>query len=326
MSILDFPLDGTPIAVVDLETTGLSPTIGSRIIELAVVRVESGRAPELVLDTLVDPQGPVYATEIHGITDQDVVGAPVFQDLAAEFVHAVAGAVIATYNVAFDMRFLDAELKRVPRTATWIPPHLCLMYLRPLLGLGNRCTLTAACQSHGLPGGTHRASDDARLAAGLWERYRSHAIDEGLKTFGDLRGRKAYKFTGSFSAAAYPPGLAREIGPVPCPTGRKPRAEPSGLVVPGAQPSRTGKRRAYWHALVDVFADSEATNTEIESLLEARRELDLEDPEIRAIHARFAGQWLAAAAEDDSVTPIETGILVNVFDGLRRLGWAPGDA
>lgn len=43
-----------PIAIVDLETTGLHPS-GDRIVEIAIVRVEPGGTPRLVLDTLINP-------------------------------------------------------------------------------------------------------------------------------------------------------------------------------------------------------------------------------------------------------------------------------
>ena len=89
-----------PIAVVDLETTGLHPG-GDRIIEVAVVRVESNQQPTLLLDTLVNPRRHVSATEIHGITDADVADAPTFQEVAGNLLAAISGCVFASYNVYF---------------------------------------------------------------------------------------------------------------------------------------------------------------------------------------------------------------------------------
>lgn len=89
-----------PVAVVDLETTGLYPG-GDRIVELAVVRIEPKRQPTLVLDTLVNPRRSVSGTEIHGITNSDVAGAPTFEDIAGNLVAAIAGCVLASYQCLF---------------------------------------------------------------------------------------------------------------------------------------------------------------------------------------------------------------------------------
>src|SRR3954447_9618292 len=78
------PGRGQPrFAVIDVETTGLSPE-QNRILEIAVVTTDPrGR----VLDewaTRLNPQGPVGASHIHGITDADVAHAPLFTDVVTE--------------------------------------------------------------------------------------------------------------------------------------------------------------------------------------------------------------------------------------------------
>lgn len=82
MSIATRAIRETPIAIVDTETTGLYPG-GDRVIEIAVVRSEPGEDPKLVVDTLINPRRPVSATEIHGITDEDVADAPPFAGISA---------------------------------------------------------------------------------------------------------------------------------------------------------------------------------------------------------------------------------------------------
>ena len=84
----------TPLCVVDFETTGLSPKVGARVVEVSVARVIAGRAPEIVLDTLVDPEGPVLCTSIHGISDDDVVGAPRFSEVVGNLVRVLDGALV----------------------------------------------------------------------------------------------------------------------------------------------------------------------------------------------------------------------------------------
>lgn len=194
--LLARPIADVPVAVLDFETTGMWAGV-DRVVEVAVVRVEPGRGPELVLDTLVNPNRRVGCTFVHGITDRDVVDAPRFEQVAGRLLRAVAGCVVAAYNAAFDVRFLEAELDRVGVRHSF--PHLCLMYLRPMLGLGKHCRLSAACHAHGIPlGRAHAAAPDADAAARLWTIYRDEIDGRNIRTFAELAAVKRYKFTGSF--------------------------------------------------------------------------------------------------------------------------------
>jgi len=137
-------------AVVDVETTGLSAE-DHRIVEIAVVTTDPwGR----VLDewgTRINPQGPVGATHIHGITDADVADAPVFADVVAQLTQRLAGAAIAAHHARFDIGFLRAEYARVgwdiPRL-----PALCTLeaseYHLPML---DRRRLADCCRAVGTP-------------------------------------------------------------------------------------------------------------------------------------------------------------------------------
>lgn len=154
-------------AVVDVETTGLSAN-QHRIVEIAVVTTDPwGR----VLDewgTRVNPQGPVGATHIHGITDRDVVNAPTFGGIVSQLNQRLAGAAIAAHHAAFDLAFLRAEYAR----AGWDVPHLpalCTLeaseYYLPML---DRRRLADCCWAIGAPlTSPHSALFDARATAAL---------------------------------------------------------------------------------------------------------------------------------------------------------------
>ena len=201
--LLSRAIDDLPVAVLDFETTGTWPG-ADRVVEVSVVRVEPGRAPELVLDTLVNPNRRVACTFVHGITDRDVADAPRFEQVAGRVLEAVAGCVVAAYNAAFDVRFLEFELGRAGVRHPF--PHLCLMYLRPLLGLGKHCRLAEACRVHGVAHGqAHAAAPDALAAARLWPVYREAMARRGVETFADLAAIKPYKFVQSFARDPHPP-------------------------------------------------------------------------------------------------------------------------
>jgi len=163
--IESLPLLDTPVSVIDFETTGLYPK-NDRVVEVTVVRHDPGREPRLVFDTLVNPQGRVRATEIHGITDDDVCDAPTFPEIAGDLLDALQGSVLSAYNVYSDVKFLIAELD--PIGVEFEAPHSCLMYMRPLLGLGKKGPLKQVCDEAGVPlEVSHMSSDDAMAAAML---------------------------------------------------------------------------------------------------------------------------------------------------------------
>ncbi len=65
--VLHQNLNETPIAVLDFETTGLTPGF-DRVVEVSVVRVDPGAPPRLIFDTMINPDRRMAATEVHGLT------------------------------------------------------------------------------------------------------------------------------------------------------------------------------------------------------------------------------------------------------------------
>ncbi|MGD9523391.1 MAG: PolC-type DNA polymerase III [Gemmatimonadales bacterium] len=313
----------TPLAIVDLETTGFLPG-GDKIVEVAVARVEPGSAPALALDTLVNPQRPMAATEIHGISDQDVIGAPTFQEIAGSLLDTLHGAALGAYNIYFDLRFLQTEFKAAG--VKFDPPYLCMMYLRPMLGLGQKCTLTTACQAHGIAGdSTHVAGSDVLATARLWQFYTSILAARGVTTFEELAKLKSYKFTKSFVA----PPLDASVGAT---LGRSTRRQPRGTrsAAPSLPTSQLRRQEAgiaeYWDAVTIALSDLELTLQEAESLAKHRERLRLSEAEVRWVHARVFSGLLADACQDRVIQAAEAEALFQVAKGLRTLGWAPGDS
>ncbi len=111
-SLID-PLHRTPLAVVDVETTGASPRWGDRVIEIGIVRYEQG-TPVARYEALVDPRRPISAgvTVLTGISQTMVAGQPTFGDRLGEILPLLSGAVLVGHNVRFDIAFLIGELRR----------------------------------------------------------------------------------------------------------------------------------------------------------------------------------------------------------------------
>lgn len=194
--VKSFAIHDTPIAVIDFETTGLNPG-EDRVVEMSVVRLDPGAEPRLVFDTLINPDRPVSASEVHGIHDQDVCDAPRFNEVADQVLTALSDCVIAAYNVYFDIRFLDFELQQAERGHRF--PHFCVMYLRPLLDLGRTCRLAEACQSAGIElSDAHVAAADTLATAQLLQVYLAELREKGITTFGELPRIRRYRFFESF--------------------------------------------------------------------------------------------------------------------------------
>lgn len=101
------------VVAFDLETTGLEP-LEDRIVEFAFIVLDVELHELDRWSELVDPGMPIprKAAEVHGITDEDVDGAPSFEHLAPVVQALVDDAALMAYNHEFDVRFLDAELAR----------------------------------------------------------------------------------------------------------------------------------------------------------------------------------------------------------------------
>ena len=100
--------------IIDTETTGLDPSQGHRIIELAAIELMNRRATGRSIHFHLDPERDIGigATEVHGRTWEDLKGKPKFRDVAAEFLDFARGAEWVIHNAPFDVALLDAELAR----------------------------------------------------------------------------------------------------------------------------------------------------------------------------------------------------------------------
>ena len=105
----------------DTETTGLSPESGDRIIEIGCVEIVNRRMTGRRIHYYVNPErrNSVDAYKVHGLSDEFLADKPLFAHIVDELIEFVRGAEIIIHNAAFDIGFLDAELRRIGR-----PPFL----------------------------------------------------------------------------------------------------------------------------------------------------------------------------------------------------------
>jgi DNA polymerase III subunit epsilon len=101
----------------DTETTGLSPETGDRLVEIGCVEMVDRRLTGNNKHFYVNPERPnsEEAQRIHGLTDEFLAGQAVFGEIADELMDYLAGAEVIIHNAAFDVGFMNEELRRLGR-------------------------------------------------------------------------------------------------------------------------------------------------------------------------------------------------------------------
>lgn len=101
--------------VLDTETTGMDPTTGDRIIEIGAVELINHVPTGKHLQLYIHPERevPDDAIAVHGITNEFLKDKPVFAQVYTEFTEFVRESTLVIHNAAFDMKFLNWELKQV---------------------------------------------------------------------------------------------------------------------------------------------------------------------------------------------------------------------
>ncbi len=170
----------TTYAFVDVETTGGS-FLHHRIIEIAIVLMRGGKVLER-WSSLVNPERslPPLIRDITGITDEELMEAPVFDSIAHDVLSRLENAVFVAHNARFDYAFVKNELRRSGHRFN--ARTLCTVRLSRLLHPSlKHHNLDALIERFALPcENRHRALDDAEAMRQFW--VLSH-IEKGEETF-----------------------------------------------------------------------------------------------------------------------------------------------
>jgi DNA polymerase III subunit epsilon len=156
--------------ILDTETTGLDPKLGHRIIEIAAVELVDRRPTGRNLHLYCNPEREIDAgaTQVHGMTWDDLRDKSKFRDVAAEIVEFGRGAEWIIHNAPFDIGFLDAEFARIeePPCATLYAALTDTLAMAREAFPGKRNNLDALCERMGVSN-AHRTLHGALLDAQL---------------------------------------------------------------------------------------------------------------------------------------------------------------
>lgn len=158
------------VIVLDFETSGLSPDMGDRAIEVGAVRVEAGKITDR-FQSLMNPGIRIggFIEDYTGISNRMLRAAPPCKTVMARLADFIEDHDLVAHNASFDQRFLDAECQRIRRryagafacsmlAARRVYPHA------PNHKLGTLVTFNRLPTS----GTFHRALADAEMTAHLW--------------------------------------------------------------------------------------------------------------------------------------------------------------
>lgn len=303
-------------AVIDLETTGVRPK-GDRILEVSILALSPDGEVREQVNTLLNPQRPVDATDVHGIESADVAHAPSFADVAGDVFSALHDAIIVGHNVRFDLSFIAAEAA----ACGWIlppAPFLCTLELGTKLGFAERGRrLIDLCAATGIDHArAHHASSDARAVAALFtllvDRMPSAARGLIMRRAGagadlwpaiPVSGRGLRRDEAKQRRAQSPSYIASLLSKLPA-DGSAASAKPNLI--------------SYLALLDRVLEDRYVSSDEADALHEMAVDLGLGLGEVQQAHDSYLGSLLIAALKDGVITANERADLLAV---ARLLGF-----
>lgn len=168
------------VAVIDFETTGLSPAQGDRATEIAAVILDGGRIVDRYQSLMnAGVRIPAFIESLTGITNSMIRSAPPAEQVMSEVAAFVGDIPLVAHNASFDSKFWDAELAQIKQCRR--QEFACsLLLARRILPLAPSHKLGDLVRFANLPkaGRAHRALADAEMAASLMLHLETQLRDQ----------------------------------------------------------------------------------------------------------------------------------------------------
>ncbi|MEN6478154.1 MAG: exonuclease domain-containing protein [Anaerolineales bacterium] len=188
MPNLQLPIREARLAVLDVETTGLHPAAGDRVIEIAVAVSQGGEISETFV-SLVNPQRPISpgAQRVNGITAAMVADAPLFREIAPDVLRLLDDVVLVGHNTPFDLSFLSTEMFRAGKALPSLVALDTLRLAREVYVSGSYALSTiAAGLGVYVDGQAHRAMADVLMTHGVLQQLITDLAPDGIRTVQDF--------------------------------------------------------------------------------------------------------------------------------------------
>ncbi|WP_028034451.1 DNA polymerase III subunit epsilon [Chelativorans sp. J32] len=193
--------------IFDTETTGLDPR-EDRVIELGCVELVNRFPTGRTMHYFINPQGRSVhpdAQAVHGISDADLVGKPVFAAILDEFLEFIDGAKLVAHNANFDIGFINAEFQRLSQPfvdPSRVVDTLAIARRKHPMGPNS---LDALCRRYGIDN-SHRTKHGALLDAELLAEVYIELVGGKQASFGlEIATQGLAEETSSSVVVALPP-------------------------------------------------------------------------------------------------------------------------
>lgn len=172
-------INNNRLIFIAIETTGLLPETGHRIIEIAAIEYTSGSPSERVFHCYLNPERHIDAAaqQVHGLTLDFLNDKPCFNQIADQLIHFIKDSILVIHNAPFVTAFLNAEFtlagrQELHRIGCEIIDSLILA---KSLRRGSRNTVNALCNHYGIkiPLQHHGALLGAELLAQVFAKLQS---------------------------------------------------------------------------------------------------------------------------------------------------------
>src|ERR1700744_832219 len=159
--------------VFDTETTGFDPADGHRIVEIGCVELMDHFPTARTLQFYLNPERdiPIESQRVHGLSAEFLADKALFAHVAEEFLEFLGDAPLVIHNASFDIKFINAELKRVGKAAIPLARAIDTIEIAKRRFPGARYSLDELCKrfSVDLSARTkHGALLDAQLTAEVY--------------------------------------------------------------------------------------------------------------------------------------------------------------
>ena len=159
--------------VLDTETTGLDPTTGDRLVELGCVELFNSIPTGETFHRYIDPERdiPAEAFRVHGLSREFLTGKPKFAEIVSDFLAFIGDAKLIIHNAEFDMKFINAELKRTEYPVLGFDRVIDTLALARRKHPGAPNSLDALCSRYGIDNSRrtkHGALLDAEILAEVY--------------------------------------------------------------------------------------------------------------------------------------------------------------
>lgn len=296
----------SPLAVVDLETTGFDADGWDRVLEVAVILLDKDGNIEATFETLVNPHrdpGPVH---VHGITEEHLQYAPEFGDIAGHLVQLLQSRIVVSHSLAFDARFIAAEFRRIGVRIPAFPGLCTVRYARRLLDTPNM-RLATVCAECGIAYSRHHtALSDAtavtQLISALWRLCPDVSVMREAMTNGPERKARW-------------PSLPRAAPPVPRRQARPPVWPVLAELLdrlPLESVAHRGRVPEYLELLSRALEDRQITEQEVAALQSVALDLGLDRDTVAKLHRQYVARLAESSWADGRLTESERDDLARV--------------